>query len=94
MVRQNKKKHDAEEQRRQLRRVKIKIEDLVYRFCKMNEGMVINMEKLDGFVRYNSPLPVTPGSAGRILRLLRAEGVIDYEVINRRDSLYLIRRVK
>lgn len=35
----------------------------------------------------------TPGSGGRILRLLRSEGVIDYVVLHRSKSLYRITRL-
>jgi DNA-binding PadR family transcriptional regulator len=31
-----------------------------------------------------------PGSADRILRDLRSKGVLDYKVVNRRDSLYRV----
>lgn len=35
----------------------------------------------------------TPGSAGRIMRLLRSEGVIDYVVLHRSASLYRITKL-
>jgi len=34
-----------------------------------------------------------PASADRILRLLRQQGILGYEVLNRSQSLYLVTRV-
>ncbi len=81
---------DYKEQKRQIKRVKIKIEDLVLRFCRENDGQVVDIERLEGYVRYNYNFHVAPGSPARILRLLKAQGKVDYEVINRSKSLYFI----
>lgn len=36
----------------------------------------------------------TPGSAGRIMRLLRSEGLIDYVVLHRSKSFYRITKLE
>ena len=63
------------EQRRQIERVASRIGRSVEAFCR-SRGV--------------GSQGVAPASADRILRLLRAEGRVDYVVENRRASLYRI----
>ncbi len=79
-------------QPRELNRVARSIAPIVWQFCKENEGGVFTMPMLEEYVsRY---LRVTPGSPGRILRMLRKEGYVGYDVVNRRHSAYAVRWVK
>jgi hypothetical protein len=45
-----------------------------------------HMQELTAWVARN--VPIAPDSAGRILRLMRQKGLIEYRVVRRSDSLY------
>ena len=49
------------------------------------------VEELRQYVELHAP-DIAPDSPGRILRELRLDGLLNYEVINRRDSLYQFRK--
>lgn len=79
-------------QPRELKRVKDKLHDLVIDFVKaLHTGQVFHMAQLEQHIQERRP-DVAPGSAGRILRLLRDEGLVEYDVVNRRRSAYVLRR--
>lgn len=70
----------------ELERVERRIAQTVLRFCEKGPAR-FHLHELEGFVVERVP-SVTPGSPGRILRQLRRRGVINYQVLSRRDSLY------
>lgn len=82
-------------QSREISRVHGYIGPLVYTFCEARlrlgepEFRMVDLERYvaDRFEQ------ATPGSAGRILRLLGEQEAISYKVINRRSSLYRIESV-
>jgi hypothetical protein len=91
------------EQREHLERVSSKIAKSVLAFCRHAEANVqqgpdgrdlagiFYGEQLRMWVRDRTG--IAPDSAGRILRDLRQRGVIDYQVLDRRASLYCVTRV-
>lgn len=75
-------------QNREIRRVEEKIEMIVKKFCMERCGQLFHMQDLEDFVsQYKT---ISPGSAARLLRELRKNREIGYEVINRRKSVYQI----
>jgi hypothetical protein len=67
----------------------------VLRFCASRlllGAPTFRMEALTEYVA--DEVPAAPASPDRILRQLRAEGLLDYEVIDRAGSLYRILSVK
>jgi hypothetical protein len=80
----------ALEQRENLERVSSRIAKSVLDFCRSTKwaGCDWHMEQLTRFVRADTG--VAPDSPGRILRDLRQKGLINYEVVNRRQSLYRV----
>lgn len=76
----------AMSQPRELERVSRKIELIVLQFCRERDGSIFNMPELEAYVAARRP--VTPGSAGRILRQLREKGYVEYNVVNRRKAAY------
>lgn len=78
----------SQRQPRELRRVAGKIQDDVFEFCLRKVGKQFRMKELDDFVARRKG--AAPGSAGRIMRLLKDEGFVKYRCINRRQSLYVI----
>jgi hypothetical protein len=81
----------SQTQPRELARVNEKIEDLVYSFCRDRVRRVFHMPELESYVRRFKK--ISPGSGSRILRKLRSEGRLTYDVINRRKSAYIINQV-
>lgn len=82
---------EREEQRAELARVEGSIGDAVLAFARerLASGGDFRMEELrarlgDGHA---------PDSAGRILRLLRQQGALAYEVVSRSESLYRVTEV-
>lgn len=77
-------------QPRQLRRVHTRLAPLVLTFLRMR-GVhgTFHAQELRDFV---GPL-CAPASADRVLRALRAEGRIDYEILSRSASKYRITRI-
>lgn len=75
------------EQDRQITRVAGKIGPTVLTFVQMHgPGGQFHAKDLHDFVGPS----VAPASADRILRFLRRAGLFDYEIVNRRASLYQI----
>jgi hypothetical protein len=84
----------ASEQAAQLERVRSKIEEAVMGFCEMlrvRGGTNFIMSELTAHVMNRVP-STAPDSPSRILRLMRAEGKLSYEVVNRSQSLYRLTR--
>jgi hypothetical protein len=73
-----------------LQRVSDRIEKLVFSFCAKH--VEFHMQDLTDWVR--AKIQIAPDSAGRILRAMKAKGLVDYEIINRRASLYRIRNIQ
>lgn len=69
-------------------RVKQAIRQPIIAFCNAHAGRRFHMDDLTRYVR--SHVPTAPDSAGRILRALRQEGVIDYRLVSRSASEYEI----
>ena len=69
----------------ELKRVTSRIANAVMAFCqgKSEFHAAALREHVDGECGATAP-----GSAHRVLRSLRAQGLLDYKCINRRDSLY------
>lgn len=81
------------EQAENLKRVYGNLHEAVLAFVKLHEERALfNMIALTKWVQGNSSFSLAPDSPGRILRELRREGLIDYEVVNRAASLYRIKR--
>jgi hypothetical protein len=86
---------DDSEQTENIERVAARIEPVVLDFCREAIGKnnsVFHMEDLRTYVVQRGL--VAPDSPGRILRLLRQKKKIDYLVINRRQSVYLLLKVE
>jgi hypothetical protein len=83
-------KYDDDEDERE--RVRAKIGEAVFSFCRAHEGQAFHMEDLVRCVRHMAPF-VAPDSPSRALRLLRQEGLVNYEVVSRSDSLYRVLNV-
>jgi len=79
---------EREEQEFHLRRVGGRIGPLVLQFCAEHIGGTIRGESLRKFV--NDRNVGAPASPDRILRDLRQKGLLGYECVDRRASLYKI----
>lgn len=81
----------------ELARVNSRIAKSVLEFCRgtlldpTSASGQFRMEQLTEWVRWDAG--IAPDSPGRILRDLRQKGLIDYEVVNRRASLYRLTRI-
>ena len=75
-------------------RVRSRIAPLIVLFCRPNSTFY--MEELRRFVeRGMGPGKyIAPDSPGRILRELKRLGFLNYEVLNRRESLYQVKPVE
>jgi hypothetical protein len=71
-------------------RVRATIEPLVMTFYVEHAGQPFHIEELRSYVR-SFTVNIAPDSPGRILRVLRQEGKLNYVVLNRRQSLYQFR---
>ncbi len=71
-----------------IERVSAKIGDAIRRFCDDRLGQTFRMEELVRYVQGETT--IAPDSPSRILRLLRRQGLIGYEVLSRKDSLYRV----
>lgn len=79
-----------------LERVSSRIARSIMTFCRSafaREGSTFRMDDLLLHVRLSAGI-VAPDSPSRILRQLRAQGRLDYEVINRAQSTYRITSLK
>ena len=70
-----------------LERVLERIDDAVLEFC--HPGRQFHMTELNDYCG-ERVANLAPDSAGRILRLLRQAGKVNYRVIDRRRSEYLV----
>lgn len=78
------------EQQQQLERVAARIGDAILTFVRRLrafETTTFHADDLREFVM-RAVGRTAPGSADRVLRDLRARGLVRYQVINRRESLY------
>lgn len=74
-----------------LSRVSSRIGPSVLEFCRPRVGQEFHMEEMVRHIR--ARLGIAPDSPSRILRALRQAQMIDYTVVNRRQSLYRVDRV-
>lgn len=74
------------EQTQQLTRVREAIAKHVITFIDTRIGKEFFNAELHNYV--SEKMPIAPGSADRILRDLKSKGVVRYELISRRRSLY------
>lgn len=81
--------HDAPHERQ---RVAANIGAVVLAFCieRLRQGGQFHMAELNAYVQKHHES--APASADRILRQLRAEGKVAYEVLNRSESLYQLKK--
>lgn len=78
---------EIEEHVENLERVSSRIEWAIIDFCK--EHATFHADELRQAVTRVTGI-AAPASADRILRLLRQKGVVNYEVVSRRESLYRV----
>ena len=76
-----------------LQRVKDRIGDVVWRFCKARVGRSFHAETLVRHVMAFTP-KCAPDSPSRILRDLRKAGAVSYVVVSRAQSLYRVTGVR
>lgn len=69
-----------------LERVSSRIRQAILDFAAVHDKF--HMEELREFVAQQTKNHIAPASPDRVLRQLRKEGVIDYKVLSRRQSLY------
>ncbi len=74
--------------RRDHRRVNAEIRGIVLSFCREHLFDTFHMQDLTDYVRER--VHVAPDSAGRILRQLRKEEIVQYKILSRRNSLYSV----
>jgi hypothetical protein len=77
------------EQEQELQRVELRIAEVILFFCKwkkMHGFPEFHMAQLQTYV--NMYAPSAPGSPDRVLRDLRKQGKVSYEVVSRSASLY------
>jgi len=79
-------------QAEELARVYKQIAGVILDFAQAHPQGVFHVEDLRLYVLDRFPT-IAPDSPGRILRQMRQDGVINYVVINRRQSLYQFRTV-
>lgn len=85
----------ASEQQHHLTRVTGRIQELIVSFARdrvATNRPLFHMAELTNFVSRHHV--IAPDSAGRVLRLLRAHGRLDYRVTHRRRSEYLLTMVR
>lgn len=84
---------EDETQAGNLNRVSRKISSLVLDFCRAcltDGGTFFARQLVDYVATAMEPESVAPNSPTRILQLMRQEGLLDYKVLNRRQSLYQV----
>ena len=79
-------------QAEELARVYKQIAGSIRRFAEAHPQSTFHVEELRQYVLDEYPT-IAPDSPGRILRQMRQDGVLNYVVINRRQSLYQFRTV-
>lgn len=83
------------EQAEQLARVTSRIGLTIIAFCRIvwgSESRSFHASDLHEFVEVRAQ--IAPASADRVLRELRKQGHLDYEVLNRRASLYRLNAIQ
>jgi hypothetical protein len=75
------------EQEENLNRVRSRIGHVIMEFARIYAGRMFHADDLREYVREH--YGVAPASPDRILRDLRQRGLLNYIVINRKQSLYL-----
>lgn len=83
-------RHDPD-QERELKRVSGRLAETILEFLRERVGQRFHAEDLRAHIHARTES--APGSADRILRMLRRSGQCDYEILNRSQSLYLCRAV-
>ena len=86
---------DPDGQAAHLARVSAKIADAVLAFCRARLAAgrpEFHADDLLSFVGCRVQ-GLAPDSPSRVLRMLRREGLLDYAVLSRKDSLYRVSRV-
>lgn len=74
-----------------LKRVNSRISGLIIEFCRsLGDNGVFYMEDLRRHVAERLDSRVAPASPDRILRDLRKAGKLDYAVVSRSESLYVL----
>ena len=86
-------REDDTSQAAALARVREKIARNIMDFHNERPGAQFHVEDLRRYVLARVP-NIAPDSPGRILRSLRQDRLLDYVVINRRQSLYQFRKVR
>lgn len=89
-----------QEQAPQIARVQSAIGGAVLAFCRHVlshargglEGATFQGDELRAFIAQRG-ITCAPASPDRILRALRRAGQLDYQIVNRRQSLYRVTRV-
>jgi hypothetical protein len=81
----------SDDDRDERERVYSRIAALILQFRDEDPSATFHVEDLRQYVLERVVEEIAPDSPGRILRLLREEGKLDYVVINRRQSLYQFR---
>lgn len=76
---------DFEEKQENLKRVSSRIALAIIRFCTLHRRF--RADALHDYVLRQTGI-AAPASADRVLRDLRQKEIIDYKVLNRRESLY------
>lgn len=82
----------AATQQRELARVSGRIAEAIVAFCRARVGETFHADDLRRYVA--AEVQVAPGSADRILRLLRQSGRVSYRVEDRARSLYVVEAVE
>lgn len=92
---QTQRDEQRDEQRENLERVHLSIGAIVTEFCRerlRSSEPEFHMAELTSYVLARSMR--APASPDRILRQLRTEGAVKYEVVNRSQSLYRVTDVR
>jgi hypothetical protein len=75
----------------ELQRVEQSIQAIVLAFCRERLFDTFHMEDLYAYVTKRTA--IAPDSAGRVLRDLRKRERVGYDLVNRRESEYVVRWV-
>ena len=75
-----------------LARVTSRLEQAVLDFCRRHIGQDFNTGDL--FVFVNGRVPCSPSSPDRVLRALRRDGFVDYEVTSKTSGVHRILSVR
>ena len=70
------------------KRVRGKIVELIKEFCQIDR--TFHMSELNAHIAAGFDGYVAPDSPGRIMRMLKQEGIINYELVSRSQSKYRV----